>query len=256
MGRHKYVLANWKMHQGQAAARQWVDVVGSGLKDQETAHIEPVVMPPYTALAAVGDAIQGTHIRLGAQDVYPQPEGSVTGEIGTNLLTDLGVQYVLIGHSERRHLLGEDDAAVARKVAQVLAAGMTPVVCVGEDATERGEGRTDGAIRRQTGGAVEAVAAASLVRIIWAYEPVWAVGTDEPATPQQASEAAATLRSVLRSRFGEEAQAASCHVLYGGSVDVANIGSFAHSPGVDGVLVGRSSLDAGRFLRMLLAIGS
>lgn len=254
IGRHKYVLANWKMHQGQAAARHWVEVVTKGLK--EASYVDPVVMPPFTALAVVADALHGTALGLGAQDVYPQPEGSVTGEIGTSLLTDLGVRYVLIGHSERRRLLGEDDVVVARKVAQALAVGMTPVVCVGEDATERGEGRTDGVIRRQTAGAVESVAASSLVRIMWAYEPVWAVGTDEPATPSQAAEAAATLRSVLRSRFGEEAQAANCHVLYGGSVDVGNIASFAHSPGLDGVLVGRSSLDPERFSRMVDAVGS
>ena len=254
MGRQKYILANWKMHQGQEEARRWIATVLAGLGS--ASHVQAVVLPPFTALAAVSAALLRTPVALGAQDVYPLAEGNVTGEIGTSLLTDVGVEYVLIGHSERRQLLGENDALVARKVAQVLAADMTPVVCVGEDATERSEGRTDAVIRRQTAGAVESVQAASLPRIMWAYEPVWAVGTDEPAAAEQAADAAATLRSVLRSRFGEEAQAANCHVLYGGSVELGNIASFAHATGVDGVLVGRSSLHAERFLEMLEAVGS
>lgn len=254
MGRQKYVLANWKMHQGQAEAARWVEAVLPAVSESD--HLLTVVFPPFTALGVAKGALGQGRMALGAQDVYPLADGSVTGEIGTNLLADLGVKYVLIGHSERRLLLGEEDALVARKVAQVLAADMTPVVCVGEDAQEREQGRTDAVLRRQTAGAVEAVAAAALPKIIWAYEPVWAVGTNEPATPKQASEAASLLRAVLRSRFGEEAQAATCHVLYGGSVDRSNIGSFAQSPGVDGVLVGRSSLNAERFVGMLSAIGS
>lgn len=254
MGRQKYVLANWKMHQGQAEARRWAARVRDQVGGQAS-HIHAVVLPPFTALAAVAEESRGSALLLGAQDAYPQAEGSVTGEIGTALLADLGVRYVLVGHSERRRIMGEDDATVARKVAHLLDVGMVPVVCVGEDAVERAEGRTDAVIRRQTAAAVESVTAAQLPQIMWAYEPVWAIGADEPATPQQATEAAATLRSVLRSRFGEQAQATNCRVLYGGSVDPENVARFGQAAGVDGVLVGRASLDPDGFVQMLRAIG-
>lgn len=244
----RYVLANWKMHKGQTEAEAWARTVAQHLKPRPDVTV--VVLPPFTALAAAARALGGG-VELGAQDTYPGTSGAVTGGVGTDQLRDLGVRYVLVGHSERRRLVGEDDSWVSRKVQAVLAAGMVPVVCVGEDAEERGEGRADGVVRRQVAQAVESVPAASLARIVWAYEPVWAIGSGNPATPDQAAEAASTLRSALRSRFGAEADNHPAPVLYGGSVDPDNVAQYAGAPGLDGALVGGASLDPDAFVRLV-----
>lgn len=250
-GAGRFVLANWKMHKGQAQAREWTRAVAAALSPREGLTV--VVLAPFTALAAVAGALGGG-LGLGAQDVYPGTSGAVTGAVGTDQLNDLGVTHVLVGHSERRRLLGEDDALVARKVQAVLAAGMVAVVCVGEDATERGDGHADAVVRRQVSAAVEGVPAASLGSIVWAYEPVWAIGGGHAATPAQASEATAILRSALRSRFGKEADGHPTPVLYGGSVDAANVAQFVGAPGVDGALVGGASLDAQTFVRLVRGV--
>ncbi len=247
----RYVLANWKMHKGQAEAAAWARQVAGAVAPSP--HRAAVVFPPFTALAAVAP-LCGDALSLGAQDVYPQPAGAVTGAVGTDQLRDLGVAYVLCGHSERRLLLGEDDAAVARKVQAVLDAGMTPVVCVGENAEEREHGRADAVVRRQVAGAIEGVGADRLSRIIWAYEPVWAIGSGHPATPAQASEAADILRHALRSRLGAGLDPAAVSVLYGGSVAAESVAEFARAPGVDGALVGGASLDAQTFLALVAAV--
>jgi triosephosphate isomerase len=247
----RYVLANWKMHKGQADAEAWARAVAATLapSDRRVA----VVLPPFTALAAVRSYV-GDALALGAQDVYPQPSGAVTGGVGTDQLRDLGVRFVLCGHSERRRLLGEDDGQVARKVQAVLDAGMTPVVCVGEDQEERENGHADHVVRRQVSGAIEGVAAERLAEVVWAYEPVWAIGSGRPATPEQASEAAAILRHALRSRLGADLEPASVAVLYGGSVAPENVAAYARAPGVDGALVGGASLDASAFVELVRAV--
>jgi triosephosphate isomerase (TIM) len=247
----RYVLANWKMHKGQAEAEAWTRRVAAALgpKPGRVA----AVMPTFTALGAVA-ALCGEGLALGAQDVYPAASGAVTGEVGTDQLRDLGVRYVLCGHSERRHLLGEDDNLVAAKVQAVLDAGMTPVVCVGENADEREHGRADAVVRRQVSGALEGVTTERLPAIVWAYEPVWAIGSGHPAMPEQASEAADILRHALRSRLGADLDPRAVSVLYGGSVAPENVAEYANAPGVDGALVGGASLDAGAFLELVAAV--
>ena len=247
-GRRRYVLANWKMHKGQAEAEAWARTVTQRLAPRPDVTV--AVLPPFTALAATARALGGG-VELGAQDTYPGTSGAVTGGVGTDQLRDLGVRFVLVGHSERRRLVGEDDTWVSRKVQALLAAEMVPVICVGEDAEERGERRTDGVVRRQVAQAVEGVPAAALARILWAYEPVWAIGSGHPATPEQAAEAASTLRSALRSRYGAEADNHPLPVLYGGSVDPDNVAQYAGAPGLDGALVGGASLDPEAFVRLV-----
>lgn len=247
----RYVLANWKMHKGQAEAVAWAQQVAGALRPS-TGRVA-AVMPSFTALGAVAP-LCGEALVLGAQDVYPQTAGAVTGAVGTDQLRDLGVRYVLCGHSERRRLLAEDDATVARKVQAVLEAGMTPVVCVGENAEERDERRADAVVRRQVAGALEGVPADRLDDIVWAYEPIWAIGSGHPATPEQASEAADILRHALRSRFGAGLDPAAVAVLYGGSVAPENVARYARAPGVDGALVGGASLDAGAFVKLVAAV--
>jgi triosephosphate isomerase len=239
------------MHKGQAESEAWARAVAAELEPSAARVV--IVMPPFTALAAVARHL-GAGLHLGAQDVYPQASGSVTGAIGTDQLRDLGVTHVLVGHSERRLLLGEDDAQVARKVQAVLEAGMTPVVCVGENVEERENGHADHVVRRQVSGAVEGVQAEGFARIVWAYEPVWAIGSGKPATPEQASEAADILRHALRSRLGADLDPASVAVLYGGSVAPANVAAYARAPGVDGALVGGASLDARAFVDLVRAV--
>ena len=247
----RYVLANWKMHKGQAEAAAWTREVAAALRPRPDR--EAVVLPSFTSLPVVAP-LCGDALVLGAQDVYPQPSGAVTGGIGTAQLTDLGVRYVLCGHSERRLLMGEDDALVAKKVQAVLEGGMVPVVCVGENAEEREHGRADAVVRRQVSGAVEGVQPDRLASIIWAYEPVWAIGSGKPALPEQATEAASILRHALRSRLGAGLDPATVAVLYGGSVSPDNVAAFARAPGVDGALVGGASLDSAAFLRLVEAV--
>lgn len=249
----RYLLANWKMHKGQDQAAAWGRAVAQALEPVPDLHV--VAMPPFTALAALA-AVCGRALHLGAQDVYPAAAGAFTGAIGTDQLRDVGVEYVLCGHSERRRLMGEDDGLVARKVQAILDAGMTPVVCVGEDAEERENGHADHVVRRQVAQAVEGLAAGALGRIVWAYEPVWAIGSGHPATPEQASEAAAILRSALRSRFGAQTDGQPVAVLYGGSVDAGNVAAYAGADGLDGALVGGASLDAGAFVRLVRSVAS
>lgn len=247
----RYVLANWKMNKGQAEAQLWARRVAAGLGPRPGR--VAAVLPSFTALAAVAP-LCGEALALGAQDVYPAASGAVTGAVGTDQLRDLGVRFVLCGHSERRLLLGEHDAQVAAKVQAVLEAGMTPVVCVGENAEERENGRADAVVRRQVAGALEGVATDLLATIVWAYEPIWAIGSGRPATPEQASEAADTLRHALRSRLGADLDPARVSVLYGGSVAPENVAAYASAPGVDGALVGGASLDAAVFLELVAAV--
>lgn len=250
VGRERLVFANWKMHKGQAEAQAWCRRVAAALALRPGRVV--AVFPPFTALAAArAGGAGGESLALGAQDVYPATAGAVTGEVGTDQLADLGVRFVLCGHSERRRLLGEDDALVARKVAAALAAGMTPVVCVGEDGPEREHGRTEAVLRRQVAGAVEGLGAEAVRRVVWAYEPVWAIGSGRPATPEQAAEAAATLRQSLRARYGAALDGHEAPVLYGGSVDPENAAAFARAPGVDGALVGGASLDPEAFVTLV-----
>ena len=212
------------------------------------------VCPPFVYLADAGVAISGVPVLLGGQDcARTGDDGAHTGEVSARMLADVGCSFVLVGHSERRTLYGEDDATVAGKAALALAAGLSPVVCVGETLEEREAGRTEATVERQLGAVIERLDRDALTRIVVAYEPVWAIGTGRTATPAQANEVHAVLREQVAAR--EPEVAAGLRILYGGSVKPDNAAALFAESDVDGGLIGGASLDAGQFLDICRAAG-
>ncbi len=253
--RRPVVAGNWKMNLTRGAAVDLVRSLAASLGPSDSsASVEIVVCPPYVYLEAVGQAVQGTSLRLGAQNVSDQPSGAFTGEISTAMLIDLGCQYVIVGHSERRTLMGETDEIVNRKVLAALAAGLTPIVCVGELLEERQRGQTSAVIRKQFEGSLAGISGEQMARIVIAYEPVWAIGTGQVATPAQAEEVHLDLRSLLRSRYNA-AVADAVRIQYGGSVKADNAAELMGQADIDGALVGGASLKVGDFLAIVAAAG-
>jgi triosephosphate isomerase len=242
------IVANWKMHTTLAEARVLAAAVREGCRGVGGARV--VLCPPFTALAAVAEVLRGSSLDLGAQDAHWEAAGAFTGEISPAQLADVGVRLVILGHSERRQLAGETDEAVRHKVAAALAHGLVPLVCVGETAAERATGTTAAVVGEQLRRALDGRAPAEVARVLVAYEPVWAIGTGQTATPAQAAEVHAVLREVLRS-LATPAIADACPVLYGGSIKADNIAALMAEPGVDGGLVGGASLVAADFVRIV-----
>jgi len=207
---------------------------------------EIALFPPFTSLDRAGRLLQGTSIALGAQDVYPEPKGAFTGAVSSGMLAACGCRYVLVGHSERRHVFGDGDAIVRRKLDAVLAAGLDPVLCVGETLDERRAGGTYDVLETQLTAGLRKLELALAARVVIAYEPVWAIGTGETATPEQAQEASAWIRGWLGRTLGARPATATC-VLYGGSVKPDNARALLALPDVDGALVGGASLDPDGF---------
>ena len=234
------IAGNWKMFKTVQEAVVFVKELRRLVKD--ITDVEIVVAPPFTALHAVAEAARNTNIEVSAQDVYWEPEGAFTGEISPAMVKDAGADYVIVGHSERRRLFGESDQIVNRKAMAVLAAGLTPIVCIGETLEERERHETFAVLDRQIAEGLSGLAPTFVV----AYEPVWAIGTGRNATAAQAGEAHAHIRGRLRDAFGAEA-ADRCHVIYGGSVKPQNIRELIAQPDVDGALVGGASLDVDSF---------
>jgi triosephosphate isomerase len=201
---------------------------------------------------AVSRALAGSRVGLGAQDVYFEPDGAFTGEISTAMLVDLGCRYVILGHSERRHILGETNEQVNKKVKAALAAGLLPIVCVGELLAEREAGKTGDVIRGQFDGSLAGLSADQMARVVLAYEPVWAIGTGKVATPEQAEEVHADLRKIIADRYNT-GLAEAVRIQYGGSVKASNAGELLAQRNVDGALVGGASLKADEFLGILAA---
>jgi len=237
------IAGNWKMHKDHRQAVELVRELHPLLVDLR--EVEVAVCPPFTALSDVARALQelGSGIKLGAQDVYPAEEGAYTGEISPPMLKALGVTYVIVGHSERREILGEKDDFVAAKVKAVLAAGMVPILCVGETLEEREAGKARQKVESQLEQDLESLDAGAAASLVIAYEPIWAIGTGRTATPQDAQEMNSFIRSWLASRYGEE-QAAKVRILYGGSVKPDNASELMSMPDIDGALVGGASLKA------------
>ncbi len=242
--RRKLIAGNWKMNTNRtsavALARGIVERAGS------FGHLDLLVCPPAVYLAPVNDVVSDTPVALGAQNMYHEPDGAFTGEISAAMLLDVGCRYVVLGHSERRHILGESDADVNRKTLAALSAGLIPIVCVGELLAEREAGQTTAVIRRQFEGSLANVSLDQIDRVVVAYEPVWAIGTGKVATPDQAQEVHADLRSLLRERYNE--RSAAVRVLYGGSVKPGNAADLLSQPDIDGALVGGASLKGDDFL--------
>jgi triosephosphate isomerase len=238
--RGKLVVGNWKMNGGLADNAALLVALLGGWRPR--ADRTMAVCVPFPYLGQARDALSGTSIGWGAQDVSPHAAGAYTGDVSAGMLGEFGCRYVLVGHSERRQWHGESDGAVAAKAAAALAAGLTPVVCVGETLAERDAGAWQAVVGRQFD-AVVALLQADLALAVLAYEPVWAIGTGRTATPEQAQEVHAFLRNRLTS-----AGAAGVQVLYGGSVKAGNAGALFAMPDVDGGLVGGASLNATEFL--------
>jgi triosephosphate isomerase len=217
-------------------------------------HATCVICPPFVYLGEAGRALRGSAVHLGAQNACAEPAGAYTGEVSTAMLKDLGCEYVLVGHSERRALFGEDNALVARKFAAVLSQGLVPVLCVGEQLAERESGHTFDVVGAQLDAVVHLCGIQALAAAVVAYEPVWAIGTGRTASPQQAQDVHAFIRQRLAL---EDAKiAADLRILYGGSVKAGNARDIFSMPDVDGGLIGGASLKAEEFLAIVVAAGN
>ena len=243
--RRPLVAGNWKCHKTVAESVTLARAIDGALP--ASLDCEVLVAPVFTALLSVGEALQGSRILLGAQDVYWEEQGAFTGEISAPMLKDTGCSHVIVGHSERRQLFGETDQAVNRKALAVLAHGMTPIICLGESIEERQAGKTLDRILSQLDGALEGMSASQVERAVIAYEPIWAIGTGVTAKPEDAQQAHAALRARLGERFGE-ALAGGTRILYGGSVKPDNAAILMAQFDVDGALVGGASLSADSFV--------
>ena len=239
------VIGNWKMNGTLAEARSLAASVRDGLK--RPGRVDVVVCPPFTALAAVGEVLAGSPIVLGAQNCHPDASGAHTGEIAPPMLVELGCRFVLCGHSERRHELGETDEQINKKVGAALRHGLTPVLCMGETAEERRQGLTFTTVEGQLRAGLAGLDGAALLKCVLAYEPVWAIGTGVNATPAQAAEVHGYLRGLV-SEIGSKETAQSIRILYGGSAKPENIEALLAEQDIDGGLVGGASLSAPSFI--------
>ncbi|WP_298602461.1 triose-phosphate isomerase [Zoogloea sp.] len=238
--RKKLVVGNWKMNGGQSQNAALID----GVRGSVPEGVDVVVCPPYPYLAQVKTLVAGAGVGLGAQDLSPRKGGAFTGDVAASMLLDVGCEWVLVGHSERRTLHGEDNRLVAEKVAAALDAGLTPILCVGETLDERDGGRAEAVVSAQVAAVVDVLGLVAMAKVVVAYEPVWAIGTGRTATPEQAEVMHACIREGLRVAG---VAADGVRILYGGSVTAANAASLFAMPDIDGALVGGASLVADGF---------
>ncbi len=241
------VAANWKMHKTVGEAAAYAHAFRALVA--EVRDVEIVLAPPFTALHALAGALAGSGIGVAGQDLHAERQGAFTGEISAGMLRDAGAGYVIIGHSERRHLFGETDAEVGAKVRAATGARLVPIMCVGETLAERESNRTFEVLDRQLQAGLAGLAAAAGSLVV-AYEPVWAIGTGRNATPEQAQEVHAHIRARLAGVL-DESIARTRRILYGGSVKPGNVAALAAQPDVDGALVGGAGLDPGSFAEIV-----
>jgi triosephosphate isomerase len=245
--RRKLIAGNWKMYKTVAEATALVEEIKKGVAG---APGDALVAPPFTAIAAVVAAAKGSPVAVAAQNMHFEKEGAFTGEVSAPMLVDAGVTHVILGHSERRQYFAETDDGVAKKTKAGLAAGLLPISCVGETLAEREAGRTMEVVGRQMDAILAAVTADEARKVVIAYEPVWAIGTGKVATPEQAQEVHAFIRSRIAAKHGQ-AVADALRILYGGSVKPDNVKGLMALPDVDGALVGGASLNADSFLKLV-----
>jgi triosephosphate isomerase len=248
--RRKLIAGNWKMNTDRAAAV----ALARGIVERagEFGRLDLLVCPPAVYLSPVHEVVAKSPVALGAQNMYHEANGAFTGEISAAMLLDVGCRYVILGHSERRHILGETDVDVNRKTLAALSAGLIPIVCVGELLSEREAGRTAAVISSQFHGSLANVSAEQIERVVIAYEPVWAIGTGKVATPVQAEAVHGDLRTLLAERYNSRT-AENVRILYGGSVKASNAGELLSQPNIDGALVGGASLKVDDFLGIAAA---
>jgi triosephosphate isomerase len=244
------IAGNWKMNGTAAEAEALARGIRQGLEPRPPEGVEVLVCPPYLVLQRVGAILQGSAVRWGAQDIHWEAKGAFTGEISPPMLKEAGCTHVIVGHSERRHIMGESNEHVNRKLKAALAHGLTPIVCVGELLEERTAGDTRKVVERQAQKAFEGVSPEDAIRTVVAYEPVWAIGTGRTATPHQAQDVHRFLRNTMGRIAGTEA-AERIRILYGGSVKPDNIRELMEQSDVDGALVGGASLDAASFVKIV-----
>jgi triosephosphate isomerase len=238
------MAGNWKMYKTPAETAQFFEKFRPLV--EKSSHCEVVICPPFTNLAAAVDAVKGSRVRIGSQNIAWAKEGAFTGEISGPMLNAVGATYALVGHSERRQYFGETDETVLKRTLSALEFGLTPIVCVGELLAERESGNTEAVLRGQFQKGIAGLTEQQFAKIVIAYEPVWAIGTGKTATPEIAADTHRAIRAEVRTKFGAGA-ADSIRILYGGSVKPDNVKSLMAQPEIDGVLVGGASLDPAGF---------
>ena len=247
MSRKIIVAGNWKMNKNAAEGRALVEALKNGIAGLEAAEI--VVCPPFTTIGSVVEAAEGSAIGVGAQNIHWEANGAFTGEISADMLKTSGVQYVIIGHSERRQYFGETDETVNKRLIAALAAGFTPIVCVGELLEEREGGKTEAVLAQQIRVGFAGISAEDAAKIVVAYEPVWAIGTGKTATPDMAQQAHAFIRGELRALFGNVAD--EMRIQYGGSMKASTARELVAQPDIDGGLIGGAALKADDFIALI-----
>lgn len=250
MSRKLFIAGNWKMNTSKASgvelAKALVKEVGNG------AGVDLAVCPPFVYLSDIAAAVSGSKIAVGAQDMFYENEGAFTGEVSGMMLKDVGCKYVILGHSERRHVIGESNELINRKVIKALVDGLLPILCVGELLEERKAGKTNDIVRRQVEVGLEGVSKADAAKVTIAYEPVWAIGTGVTATPDQAQEVHAMIRALLAGMY-DAGLADAVRIQYGGSVKASNAKELLGQADIDGALVGGASLKAADFVGIIKA---
>jgi triosephosphate isomerase len=245
--RKPYIAGNWKMNMTIAESVKLAEALASGLKGQAA---DVAVIPQFLAIPAVAKALQGSAIKVGAQDVFYEKPGAFTGEIATSMLVDGGCTFALVGHSERRHVIGETDVIIRKKLDALLASGLEVILCIGELIEERNAGKTEERLDIQVRAGLSGLSGEQLKKVTIAYEPVWAIGTGVTATTLQAQEAHAFVRKLVASMFNKET-AEAMRIQYGGSVKPGNAAELMSQPDVDGALVGGAALTADSFLGII-----
>lgn len=249
--RQKLVAGNWKMNGSKASIKELLDGIKKGIGDVASAEV--AVCPPFVYLADVEAQLTGTPVAWGAQNLSTEEKGAFTGEVAASMINDFNCKYVIVGHSERRTLYGEDDAMVAKKYSVARTAGLKPILCIGETLDEREKGVTNDVVARQIEAVIDVEGVAALADGVIAYEPVWAIGTGKTASPEQAQE----VHQFIRQRIAEKdaGVAEKVQILYGGSMNAGNAAELMSQPDIDGGLIGGASLKAEDFLTICRAAG-
>jgi triosephosphate isomerase len=250
--RKSFIAGNWKMNTDVHSSVKLAEGVVSGCKDIAGSKVDVAVCPPFVYLQQVGKALQSSHIGLGSQDIYFEQKGAFTGEISAAMLKDVGCTYALCGHSERRHVIGETDELINKKVHAAILGGLLPILCVGELLDERKANKTDEVVTRQMKKGLAGLIAEKMSAVTIAYEPVWAIGTGLTATPQQAQEVHALIRKLVAQMYDRKI-ADAIRIQYGGSVKPDNAGELMSQEDVDGLLVGGASLKTEDFVAIVKA---
>jgi triosephosphate isomerase len=250
--RKPFVAGNWKMNTDSHTSVELATRIASGVSGVDRHNITLMVCPPFVYLRSVARTLSASNITVGAQDLYFENNGAFTGEISASMLKDIGCNYVLCGHSERRHVIGETDELIKKKVAAAISGGLLPILCVGELLGERDAGQTEQVLSRQINKCLDGLSAEKVSAVTIAYEPVWAIGTGRTASPQQAQQAHDFIRKLLTQMY-DDGLSEEIRILYGGSVKPTNAAELMQQKDVDGLLVGGASLNADDFLAIIQA---